>query len=89
MKQSNFKSPFEEMNYFWFSEEQRQISEKLNPPSTPNTVVIDGKRIAYTECTSKKKPFGNWGDYIYVGKEFGLLGLIVDDPDWNLYAPIS
>jgi len=55
----------------------------------PNTITIDGKRVAYSEWTTNEdKPSGNWDDYIFVGKCKGWpKDLRINDPLWEMFIP--
>ncbi len=78
--------------HFWYSEKQAEIINQVNPIESKspnhNTVVIDGKRVAYTECSSNKKrgPM-NFKDAIYLGKVNFWESTQHHTPDWHRYIP--
>jgi hypothetical protein len=63
--------------YFFYSAKQAELTTH-NPYAKLNKCLVGGlfgtkifaKICDYTECTSKNRPFGNWDDYVYVGKGF-------------------
>jgi len=88
MSKSKSKNSCGELLYYWFSWKQmNRMTDRFSGDERSNTIVISGKRTAFTECTTKAEPAGNWNDYVFVGMAFGMPGLIVDDTNWAKYAP--
>ena len=67
------------MNYFFYSPEQEKMFHKTEPfycsinklpyyGKRNNFVKINEKWMKYTECCLQRKPFGYWGDYVYLGE---------------------
>jgi len=69
-----------ELNHFWYSQEQARTSHG-------NTIVIDGIRTAYTECTSSYDYTSKFDDVSYLGCTTGFPGFQYNDPDFHKYTP--
>lgn len=61
--------PLKEKRHYWYSEKQREARCRFSELQGRhrNYAMIDGKEVEYTEATQKKRPFGKWDDYKYLG----------------------
>ncbi len=64
---------FSEHLHFWFSPGQEERHRQMDLIKCGRTLLRlcrldDGTVHQYSECSSSKRPYGHWDDYVYLGK---------------------
>jgi hypothetical protein len=80
------------IHHFWYSHEMRKRCERIDywmdKRPNNNTVMINGKRFAYTICgTNKRTSKTKDKDIIYLGKAFLFKDTQHHTPNWEKYIP--